>query len=50
MHLFTLREGGRACEHGEGREKGRERIPSSLCTVSTEPDAGLNLRNCEVTT
>ena len=26
---------------GRGRETGRERIPSSLCTVSTEPDAGL---------
>ena len=27
------------------RERGRERIPSGLCTVSTEPDVGLELRS-----
>ena len=35
----------RASELGKGR---RERIPSRLRTVSTEPNAGLELRNCEI--
>ena len=34
---------------GEG-ERGRERIPRTLCTVSTEPDAGLELTNREIMT
>ena len=33
-----------------GAERGRERIPSRPCTVSTEPDAGLELTNCEIVT
>ena len=33
---------------GEGqRERERERIPSRLCTVSTEPDVGLELTSLE---
>ena len=41
-----------ACEsQGEAeRERGRERIPSKLHAVSTEPDMGLNLTNREITT
>ena len=36
---------------GEGqRERERERISSTLCTVSTEPDTGLKLTNCEIMT
>ena len=36
---------------GEGqRERERERIPSRLCTVSTEPDVGLELMNREIVT
>ena len=36
---------------GEGqRERGRERIPSRLHTVSTEPNTGLDLRNSEIMT
>ena len=35
---------------GEGREQRRERIPSRLCTVSAEPDVGLDLTNCEIVT
>ena len=31
---------------GRGRERGRERIH----TVSTEPDSGLDLMNCEIMT
>ena len=29
---------------GGGAERGRERIPSRLCTASTEPDSGLELK------
>ena len=36
-----VREGQRETESGE-------KIPSSLCTVSTEPNVGLNLMNCEI--
>ena len=31
-------------------ETGRERIPSRLCAVSAEPNAGLDLMNREITT
>ena len=34
----------------EGRERGRERIPGRLCTVSTEPDVGLEFMNHEIMT
>ena len=39
-------------ERERERERGREggRIPSRLCAVSTEPDAGLELTNCEIVT
>ena len=46
----------RECMHKQGRggERGRERerenISSRLLTVSTEPDAGLELKNCKITT
>ena len=33
----------RTRKRGRGREKGRERIPSRLCTVGTESEAGLDL-------
>ena len=32
------------------RERERERIPSRLCTVSTEPEVGLELTNGELMT
>ena len=32
------------------REREREGIPSRLHTVSTEPNIGLALRNCEIMT
>ena len=35
---------------GARRERGRERIPSRLCTVITEPDVGLELTNREIMT
>ena len=34
---------------GRGRER-REKIPSRLYAISTEPDVGLELMNCEITT
>ena len=43
------REREKARAPGRGRERGRERIPSGLCTVSTEPDAGLELTNRKIT-
>ena len=35
---------------GAGAERGRERKPSRLHAVSTEPAAGLDLTNCEIVT
>ena len=32
------------------REEERERIPSRLCAISTEPDVGLKLIDCEIMT
>ena len=46
--MFTYFETER--EWGRGRERRRERIPSKLHAVGTEPDAGLNLTNCEIMT
>ena len=37
-------------ESKKGRERGRKRIPSSLRAVSTEPNVGLLLTNCEIKT
>ena len=49
VYLFILR--GRT-EQGRGRERerGRERIPSRLCAVSTEADVGLDTTNHEIMT
>ena len=33
---------------GERQREGRERIPSRLHTVNTEPDSGLDLLNYEI--
>ena len=41
-------EAERGTEYEQGR--GREGIPSRLCTVSTEPDMGLDPTNCEIMT
>ena len=35
-------------ERGREREREAERIPSKLCTVSMEPDMGLDLTNSEI--
>ena len=44
--------GGREREREIEREREREResIPSRLCTVTKEPDAGLKLTNSEIMT
>ena len=49
LFIYFKEERESACKHklGRGRERGRERIPSRLHTVSAEPDAGLHLMNCE---
>ena len=35
-------------EQGRGRERGRERIPSMLCPVSTKPNVELDLIDHEI--
>ena len=48
VYLFTS-ERDRVSRVGQ-RERGRERIPSRLRTISTEPDAGRGLTNREIMT
>ena len=50
IYLFWERERVSKHKQGRGRDRGRERIPSRLCTVSTEPDVGLKPMNCEIMT
>ena len=59
LSLFTYfeRERERESEREQDRDRERERererrerIPSRLCAVSTEPDAGLELPNLEIMT
>ena len=47
-----MSRGGAETERGRERERERERerIPSRLCTISTEPNTGLDLINCEIMT
>ena len=46
LSLFVLRE----TETAQVGEEQRERIPSRLCTVSTEPNARFETTNCEILT
>ena len=50
LSLFIYFEREQASMRGEAaeRERGRERIPSRLHTVSAEPDMGLEFMNCEI--
>ena len=54
FYLFILRETERVHKWGRKRERERhrqtDRIPSRLCTDSSEPDVGLQLRNHEIMT
>ena len=54
MFILRQREREHVCKNvhvGEvQRERGRERIPSRLYTVSKEPDAGLDPTNPEIVT
>ena len=49
VYFFMKRERERASEWGKGRQRGRERSPSRLHAVSTEPHVGLDLTNRETT-
>ena len=46
--LFALRERQKGQAGEEQTERERERIPSRLRTVTTEPSAGLELMNREI--
>ena len=48
MYLFWER--ARACLWAGEGQRGRERIPSRLCTVDTGPDVALDLTDCEIMT
>ena len=46
----SARESAHGYKWGRGRERGRVRIPSRLCTTSTECDTGLELTNRKIMT
>ena len=48
MFIFFLRERERERKRKCDWGRERERIPSRLCATSTEPEAGLELMNCEM--
>ena len=50
VYLFIFERETREHKQGGQRERGRDRVPSRLHTVHTEPDAGLQLMNCEIMT
>ena len=52
LFIYSVRERGKVCmsEGGAEREGERGRVPSRLCAVSAEPDAGLKPMNCEIMT
>ena len=51
MYLFILREKkSREGQRERERVRQRERIPSRLCTVSADPNVGLEPTNCEILT
>ena len=53
MFIYFLRGIETECERGRGRRKGRQNSqqpPGSEQAVSTEPDAGRELTNCEIMT
>ena len=48
VYFEREREREHTSRGGAERETERERIPSRLHAVSTEPDTGLSLTNCEI--
>ena len=46
--FFNVYVSLREREGRRGAERGEERIPNRLCTVSTEPGAGLEPPKCEI--
>ena len=48
--VYFERERGSLHMQASGRERQRERIPRRLCTVSAEPNAGLELTKSEIMT
>ena len=46
--IYFEREYAHASRERAQREGERESIPSKLCAVSAEPNAGLDLMNCEI--
>ena len=47
---FIYFERENTCTSGVKAERGRERIPSGLCAVRAEPNAGLEHTNREIKT
>ena len=45
FYLFILREREREHKGGRARERGREGIPSRICTDSMEPHVGHELKS-----
>ena len=45
-----MREREHESRQGRDRERETERTPSRLRAVSTQPDVGLELMNCEIMT
>ena len=50
IYFERERETERESRGGADRERGSERIPSRLCTDSTEPDMGLEPMKSEIVT
>ena len=50
MYFDRERERERVHKQGRDRESGKEKIPSRLHAVSTEPNVGLDLTNREIMT
>ena len=48
--VYSFIQRVRERERKRGREGGREKVPSKLCTVSVEPDVGLDPINREIMT
>ena len=48
--FFNIYLFGGECKQGRGRENGTEDLKQKLCSESSELDAGLELRNYDITT